>query len=110
MPRSGQNTPKNLRASDRFLENGSYMRLRNLTVGYAVPKTILNTVAGHVFSSFRVYVTAMNLLTVTNYKGYDPEVSAGVSSDARSFIFTKGVDMGQYPQPRTFLIGLQVGF
>jgi len=110
MPRSGQNTPKNLRASDRFLENGSYMRLRNLTFGYAVPKTILNTVAGHVFSSFRVYVTAMNLLTVTNYKGYDPEVSAGVSSDARSFIFTKGVDMGQYPQPRTFLIGLQVGF
>ena len=109
MPRSGQNTPSNLRASDRFLENGSYMRLRNLTLGFSIPKTILSSTTGRVFSSFRVYVTAMNLLTLTNYKGYDPEVSASVT-DAKSFIFTKGVDTGQYPQPRTFLLGLQVGF
>jgi len=109
MPRSGQNTPSNLRASDRFLENGSYMRLRNLTLGFSIPKTILSSTTGRVFSSFRVYVTAMNLLTLTNYKGYDPEVSASVN-DAKSFIFTKGVDTGQYPQPRTFLLGLQVGF
>ncbi|MCE7042492.1 TonB-dependent receptor [Dyadobacter sp. CY312] len=109
MPRSGQNTPSNLRASDRFLENGSFMRLRNLTLGFSVPKTVLNSTVGKVFSSFRVYATAMNLLTVTNYKGYDPEVSASVN-DAKSFIFTKGVDTGQYPQPRTFLLGLQVGF
>lgn len=109
MPRSGQNTPSNLRASDRFLENGSYMRLRNLTLGFSIPKTILGSTAGRVFSSFRIYATAMNLLTLTNYKGYDPEVSASVT-DAKSFIFTKGVDMGQYPQPRTFLLGVQVGF
>ncbi|MCF2517731.1 TonB-dependent receptor [Dyadobacter sp. CY351] len=109
MPRSGQNTPSNLRASDRFLENGSFMRLRNLTLGFSVPKTILNSTGGKVFSSFRIYATAMNLLTLTKYKGYDPEVSASVN-DAKSFIFTKGVDTGQYPQPRTFLIGLQVGF
>ena len=109
MPRSGQNTPSNLRASDRFLENGSYMRLRNLTVGFSIPKKILSSTTGRVFSSFRVYATAMNLLTLTNYKGYDPEVSASVN-DAKSFIFTKGVDTGQYPQPRTFLLGLQVGF
>jgi len=109
MPRSGQNTPSNLRASDRFLENGSYMRLRNLTLGFSIPKTILSSTTGRVFSSFRIYVTAMNLLTLTNYKGYDPEVSASVN-DAKSFIFTKGVDTGQYPQPRTFLLGLQVGF
>lgn len=109
MPRSGQNTPSNLRASDRFLENGSYMRLRNLTVGFSIPKTILSSTTGRVFSSFRIYATAMNLLTLTNYKGYDPEVSASVT-DAKSFIFTKGVDTGQYPQPRTFLVGLQVGF
>lgn len=109
MPRSGQNTPSNLRASDRFLENGSYMRLRNLTLGFAVPKTLLGSATGRVFSSFRVYVTAMNLLTLTKYKGYDPEVSASVN-DAKSFIFTKGVDTGQYPQPRTFLLGVQVGF
>ncbi|MCF0064664.1 TonB-dependent receptor [Dyadobacter chenwenxiniae] len=109
MPRSGQNTPSNLRASDRFLENGSFMRLRNLTLGFSVPKTVLNSTGGKVFSSFRIYATAMNLLTLTKYKGYDPEVSASVN-DAKSFIFTKGVDTGQYPQPRTFLIGLQVGF
>ena len=109
MPRSGQNTPSNLRASDRFIENGSFMRLRNLTLGFSLPKTVLNSAAGKVFSSFRVYATAMNLLTLTNYKGYDPEVSASVN-DAKSFIFTKGVDTGQYPQPRTFLLGVQVGF
>jgi TonB-linked SusC/RagA family outer membrane protein len=109
MPRSGQNTPSNLRASDRFLENGSFMRLRNLTLGFSIPKSILNSATGKVFSSFRIYATAMNLLTLTNYKGYDPEVSASVN-DAKSFIFTKGVDTGQYPQPRTFLLGLQVGF
>jgi len=85
------------------------MRLRNLTLGFSIPKTILSSTTGRVFSSFRVYVTAMNLLTLTNYKGYDPEVSASVN-DAKSFIFTKGVDTGQYPQPRTFLLGLQVGF
>jgi TonB-dependent starch-binding outer membrane protein SusC len=109
MPRSGQNTPSNLRASDRFLENGSFMRLRNLTLGFSVPKSVLYSAGGKVFSSFRIYATAMNLLTLTKYKGYDPEVSASVN-DAKSFIFTKGVDTGQYPQPRTFLIGLQVGF
>jgi TonB-linked SusC/RagA family outer membrane protein len=109
MPRSGQNTPSNLRASDRFLENGSFMRLRNLTVGFSLPKTLLNSSNAKVFSSFRIYATAMNLLTLTNYKGYDPEVSASVT-DAKSFIFTKGVDTGQYPQPRTFLLGVQVGF
>ena len=109
MPRSGQNTPRNLRASDRFLENGSYMRLRNLTLGYTIPKPVLNSIARNVFSSFRVYLTAMNLLTLTSYKGYDPEVSASVT-DAKSFIFTKGVDTGQYPQPRTFMVGVQVGF
>ena len=109
MPRSGQNTPSNLRASDRFLENGSFMRLRNLTLGFSIPKEILNSTTGKVFSSFRIYATAMNLLTLTSYKGYDPEVSASVN-DAKSFIFTKGVDTGQYPQPRTLLLGLQVGF
>lgn len=109
MPRSGQNTPSNLRASDRFLENGSFMRLRNLTVGYTIPKAFLTQGNTKIFSNFRIYATAMNLLTVTNYKGYDPEVSASVN-DAKSFIFTKGVDTGQYPQPRTFLLGVQVGF
>ncbi|MCF0074926.1 TonB-dependent receptor [Dyadobacter sp. CY261] len=109
MPRSGQNTPSNLRASDRFLENGSFMRLRNLTAGFSIPKSLLNSTGAKVFSSFRIYATAMNLLTITNYKGYDPEVSASVN-DAKSFIFTKGVDTGQYPQPRTFLLGVQVGF
>jgi TonB-linked SusC/RagA family outer membrane protein len=109
MPRSGQNTPSNLRASDRFLENGSFMRLRNLTIGFSIPKTLLNSGSTKVFSSFRIYATAMNLLTITQYKGYDPEVSASIN-DAKSFIFTKGVDTGQYPQPRTFLLGIQVGF
>ncbi len=117
-PKAGQNANGNLnlRASDRFVENGSYLRLRNLTLGYTLPKSLLG-LTGNAFATFRVYVTAQNLLTVTDYKGYDPEISAkdpnprkGNGPDAKNFLFARGIDEGQIPQPRSFLFGVQVGF
>jgi TonB-dependent starch-binding outer membrane protein SusC len=104
-PKAGQNatSSKNLRPSDRFVEDGSYMRLRNITLGYNMPVLNLNRVT-RMFSSLRVYVTAHNLLTFTKYKGYDPEIAGA------DFLFDRGIDRGQYPQPRTYMLGVQVGF
>jgi TonB-dependent starch-binding outer membrane protein SusC len=79
------------------------MRLRNITLGYNMPVLNLNRVT-RMFSSLRVYVTAHNLLTFTKYKGYDPEIAGA------DFLFDRGIDRGQYPQPRTYMLGVQVGF
>lgn len=111
LPRAGQSATGdgNLRPSDWWLENGSYLRLRNITLGYTVPGSLLSNIGGRkVFSNIRVYVAAQNLFTVTKYKGYDPEVS---TQNGGSFIFSRGIDDRlQLPQPRTLLAGLQIGF
>ncbi len=109
-PRAGQNANGNLnlRGSTRFIENGSYLRVRNVTVGYTLPASVLK-VAKNTISNLRVYVTAQNLFTFTKYSGYDPEIAAQ-GTDARSFLFARGIDNGQYPQPRSFLLGVQVSF
>lgn len=88
-PRTNSN-PLNISASTKYIEDGSYLRLKNIQIGYTLPNKIAKK-AG--VSNLRVYVSATNLVTITNYSGYDPEV--GVS----------GVDRGIYPQPRTFTIG-----
>ena len=98
VPRAG-GAPQNLAVSDRFVEDGSYARLRNVTVGYTLPDNF----SGNMFSKFRLYLSAQNLLTITNYSGLDPEVANGNS-------FNFGIDRGGYPQPKTFLLGLQVEF
>ncbi|WP_196954684.1 SusC/RagA family TonB-linked outer membrane protein [Hymenobacter guriensis] len=90
-----------LMTSDRWLENGAYLRLKNLQVGYSLPKTITEKLAG--VGSVRFTITAANLFTVTDYTGYDPEI-VGAGGLAR------GVDDGNYPNVRTITGGLQVGF
>jgi hypothetical protein len=87
--------------SDRYLEDGSLVRLRTLSVGYTVPKEIA---AKARLNSLRVYVQAANLFTLTPYSGLDPEVNSqsGVSN-------TKNIDWATVPQPRTFQVGLTVG-
>ena len=116
LPRAGQNVTAtgNLRPSDFFVENGSYLRVRNVTLGYTFTKTALNSFSGNVLSRLRVYVAAQNLFTITKYTGYDPEISTqtngGVNGGASDYIFNRGIDDGQIPQPRTFLAGIQVGF
>ncbi len=101
-PRAGQNATSNLnlRPSDRFVKDGSFMRVRNVTLGYSLPKDKL----GKSLSNLRVYITAQNLFTFTNYDGYDPELGGD------NFIFGRGIDYGNYPQPRTYMLGVQVGF
>jgi TonB-linked SusC/RagA family outer membrane protein len=104
VPRAVSSDPnRNSRASSRFIEDGSYMRIKNLAIGYTLPSQWL----GKTISNVRVYVSSQNLLTVTNYSGYDPEI--GVRTGINSSLGT-GIDYGQFPQPRTFIGGLQVTF
>jgi TonB-linked SusC/RagA family outer membrane protein len=106
MPRAVTGDPNNnARVSSRFVEDGSYMRVKNLTIGYSLPSTTLATFANGAIGSLRFYFSANNLLTVTNYGGYDPEIGSRNNSS-----LAVGVDYGQYPQPRTFLGGIQIGF
>ncbi|MDU0370003.1 TonB-dependent receptor [Hymenobacter endophyticus] len=86
---------QNLRVSSYFVEDGSYLRVKTLTLGYALPKSLQERIAA---KQLRVYVTAQNLVTLTKYSGYDPEVGS------------RGVDLGVYPQPRVFLAGINIGF
>ena len=109
LPRAGQNA-SNLRASDFYLENGSYLRLRNVTLGYTFSKSTLQNFTGNIFNNVRLYVAAQNLFTITDYSGYDPEISTQSSNDGDSYIFRRGIDNGQLPQPRTFIAGIQLQF
>lgn len=84
----------NYYTSDRFLESGSYFRLKNLQIGYTIPKTAINRLG---LSNCRVYVQGGNLFTITKYKGFDPEVSSGV-------------DYGNYPQSRSFIFGINISY
>lgn len=84
------------------IEDGSYLRFNNLTVGYTLPKVITNKAK---ISSFRVYATVNNLATITSYTGYDPDVTA-----RRSDPLTPGVDFAAYPRSRTWVFGLNVTF
>ncbi|TWV95116.1 SusC/RagA family TonB-linked outer membrane protein [Chitinophaga pinensis] len=84
--------------SDRFMEDGSFLRCKNVTLGYRLPKI------NHI-SSARVYVSANNLFTLTDYTGYDPEVNTFGNSNKQI-----GVDNLVYPTARSFLLGLQVAF
>jgi TonB-linked SusC/RagA family outer membrane protein len=85
--------------SDFFIHDGSFVRLRNITLGYTLPKSVTDYIK---IKSLRFYVTAENLLTFTSYKGYDPEIGGGV--------FSNGIDHGIYPQARTVLGGVNITF
>jgi len=105
LPRAGQNYSSNSRPSDWWTEDGSYLRLRNITVGYSLPKDLVSRIAGgNTFTRIRVYLAAQNLLTVTKYSGYDPEIGNS------QYLFQRGIDQGSLPQPRTLLAGVQLGF
>jgi TonB-linked SusC/RagA family outer membrane protein len=86
----------NIRVSSRYVEDGSFIRLKNLQFGYTFPSADPT----RLFSSMRAYVQARNLFTLTNYSGLDPEIAGG--------ILDTGVDRGAYPQARTISIGLDI--
>jgi TonB-linked SusC/RagA family outer membrane protein len=85
----------NFNASDFYVEDGSYVRLRNLTIGYTFPKAISDKIKT---GAIRVYATSNNLFTITKYSGFDPEI--GMDNN--------GLDVGRYPQARTFMLGLSL--
>jgi hypothetical protein len=102
-PRAINTDPNfNDRFSDRFVEDGSYLRLRNLQVGYKLPSSLLERIS---LASVRIYVTAENLFTITKYKGYNPDIGAQNQQNINN-----GLDNTIYPQSITFLGGISVGF
>lgn len=109
IPKAIENDVTNSEPSTRYIENGSYLRIKSLTLGYNLPKAVLDKLR---ISRFQVYVTSENLLTFTKYSGFDPEVSAFNASnqDNTSKNTAPGVDYGTYPQSRDFIIGLNVTF
>ena len=96
VPRAIAGDPnQNLRVSSYFVEDGSYLRLKVLTLGYSLPKSFLNRFGTQ---TVRVYGTAQNLVTLTKYSGFDPELGSS------------GIDRGIYPQSRVYLAGISLGF
>lgn len=101
MPRAVFGDPNgNSRASTRFLENGSFLRLKNLQLGYTLPASLSKSLN---IDKLRVYASGQNILTFTSYEGNDPEI--GTNNE-----WSKGIDFGGYPISRTFLFGVQLTF
>lgn len=100
VPRPLINDINNGKFSDRFVESGSYIKLQNAQIGYSIPASALGK--NKVIRSFRVYISGMNLVTIAKYKGYDPDfISDG--------LFNRGYDYGSFPNPRTVMVGVQLG-
>ena len=103
IPRASIQDPNdNDRVSDRYVEDGSYIRLKNITLGYTFPKSMIKKVG---LENLRVYANIQNLLTLTKYDGYDPEI--GVSTASANVY---GLDNGRYPSPTVYSFGLNVSF
>jgi hypothetical protein len=85
----------------RFIEDGSFLRLKNITLGYSLPHKLINKVH---LSKLRAYVTMQNLFCLTKYSGYDPEVSM------RNSPLMPGFDWGAYPKSRTYTFGVEIQF
>jgi len=84
----------NSETSSRFVESGAYFRVKNIQLGYTLPKSLVSRVN---IDRCRIYISASNLLTITKYTGYDPEIGSGI-------------DYGNYPQARTYMLGLNLDF
>lgn len=103
VPRAATNdVNRNNRMSDRFIEDGSFLRLANISLGYTLPKNIVSKLN---IDRLRVYVSGQNLFTITGYSGYDPEIGAYNQNS-----LLQNIDMGHYPLPRMFTFGLNLGF
>jgi len=94
----------NDRLSTRYIEDGSYIRIKNITLGYTFPKTVLEKAR---IDNLRLYMNIQNLYTFTKYSGYDPEVGAS-TQDSTGLTF--GVDNGRYPSPMTCSFGVNITF
>lgn len=94
--------------SSRYVEDASYLRLRNITVGYTFPKTLINKSGNGIIKKMRLYVQGQNLLTFTNYTGLDPEIAPFYN--AQGLVDGLGIDRSAQPRPITVLSGIQIEF
>lgn len=94
----------NDRLSTRYVEDGSYLRIKNISLGYTIPKKAVEKIK---IENIRVSVNIQNVYTFTKYQGYDPEVGASTQDSSG---LTYGVDNGRYPSPTTFSCGLNITF
>lgn len=101
MPRALIST-ENVKASSRWIEDGSYLRVKNITLSYEFPKQMLKKIF---LTRLQFYASAQNLITFTKYKGFDPEVNQFGNNAT-----VQGIDWGTYPQVKTFVFGLNVEF
>jgi len=101
IPRAVLGDPNlNSRESDRFLEDGSFLRMKNIELGYTLPKATISRLG---LTKCRIYVNAQNVWTLTDYSGIDPEVGRG---DVRNL----GIDRSFYPINKSFFAGIQLSF
>ena len=97
---------KNWVCSDMYIQDGSYLRLKNITLGYTLPRNLTSRIG---ISRLRIYARAENLLTWTKYWGFDPEIGAGWDNDSQKHNTQyTGVDYGVYPQARTYTLGVNI--
>jgi hypothetical protein len=100
----------NNRYSNRWIEDASFMRIRNMQIGYSIPSEKLKELTKGAITRFRIYVAAQNLMTFTKYKGFDPEVTRGFSFQKGETPLSNGQDSGSSPQPRILQFGWSVSF
>jgi len=104
MPRlNGNDLNDNMRFSDRYVEDGSHLRLKTLQIGYALPPTVAKKIF---MTGLRIFISSDNLLTFTKYSGADPEIGQLTASNTLS----RGIDLGNYPQAKTVVAGINITF
>jgi len=109
VPRAVRNDPNGniMKVSDRYIKDGAYARLKNISLGYTLPKSLTEKAN---ISNVRVYVTGRNLITITKYPFFDPEIGSNALGTGGSVNLSRGIDNGYYPQARTMIMGIQIDF
>jgi TonB-linked SusC/RagA family outer membrane protein len=102
VPKATQGSTANSLLSDHFVEDGSYLRLKAITLSYDLPQSLMDRIG---MSSLRLYATGENLFTITSYSGFDPEVNAVTGTN-----IANGIDYGTYPQTRNIIFGVRASF
>ena len=93
----------NRQTSDFYIEDGSYFRLKNISLGYTFPSSLIDKMF---LTKLRTYINVENAFTIDNYSGYYPEIGRNIRRGNN--LFNRGVDENAYPMPRTITVGVQV--
>ena len=100
-------TARSERVSTRWIYDGSYLRVKNIMLGYNMPKSVLDKLN---IQKLRLYVSAQNILTFTKYRGFDPEVNYGGDGSGSNSNMNQGLDYASYPNAKSYTVGLNIAF